>query len=238
MPFAYELDELFVGLGGGDGGTQDYDPETPRVGEELAHKRLHALEGVDRLLEQFKRKPLLEGALVVQLDEIQQLEDALWQLLTERWLDTSSGEQLDTIGRVVGLERDANDDQAFRLLLAVEILSLRSSGTGEQLLVMATQLFGAGGFELLDADDLGPSTHATALIRVLDRALPLPPAFYMRLFRRAAAAGVRVLLEYLAVDPATTFTFSSSAAVEVDPAHGFGSVTDPTIGGRFGGVTA
>jgi hypothetical protein len=207
---------------------------------ELSHEPAHATGAVDRLLEQYKQKPNLEGVLGATVNQLQGLEDALWGLLTERWLDSAAGEQLDLIGRIVNLPRDAWADTAYRLLLKVEILSLRSSGRPEELISLASLALGAEAFELLEAEDLDPdasSTHAAVLIRALE-ALELPAAFYARLFRRAAAAGIRLLFEYPGGTPEDGFAFSSSEALETDDATGFGSSSDMSVGGRFAGITA
>lgn len=225
MPFAYQLDELFVGLLPPTG----YEPKPSKVGN-LEYNPHHVRQGVDRLLEQYKRKERIEGMLSIPLHHIAKLEDAFWQILTERWIDTAIGDQLDLLGRVVNLPRDGADDETYRALIRVEILSLRSQGRPEQLITLCRLTLGDGQFTFDESTDV-----ATVLIRTTDGlALPLPPGFYMRLFKRAMAAGVRLFFEYQQQEG--TFRFAPAAEVVIDPTAGFGDVNDPATGGKLAGV--
>lgn len=58
-----------------------------------------------RLLSQFYDSKILKLLLNVYTSEIQELSDAIYQLLVGRTLNNAQGEQLDAIGRIVGLDR-------------------------------------------------------------------------------------------------------------------------------------
>lgn len=67
----------------------------------------------------------------------QLLEDAKWQLKTERWLATAIGVQLDEIGVILGLPRNINEsDEDYRERLYFQIFINTSSGTPEQVMAV------------------------------------------------------------------------------------------------------
>lgn len=94
----------------------------------------HALEAVERLLLQFHESTRLKHILTSFANQVQEAEDALWQLLTERVLDVAVGAQLDGIGRIVLLPRRGRTDDVYRVWLRARILVLRSNGRAESLI--------------------------------------------------------------------------------------------------------
>lgn len=63
----------------------------------------------------------------------QVLENAKWQLKTERWLSTAIGAQLDEIGEILGLPRELGEsDEDYRERLQFQIFINVSSGTPEE----------------------------------------------------------------------------------------------------------
>lgn len=62
-----------------------------------------------RLLSQFYDSKILKLLLNVYTSEIQELSDAIYQLLVGRTLNNAQGKQLDAIGRIVGQERTGYD---------------------------------------------------------------------------------------------------------------------------------
>ena len=74
----------------------------------------HCADGLELLLSQFQNKPRLAGVLCALLESVQEAEDAAWQLLTERDLDSAVGAQLDQLGRLVGEERQGRTDDQYR----------------------------------------------------------------------------------------------------------------------------
>lgn len=69
----------------------------------------HAAIGWGHWLAQFKDGSRLEAVVKALLQPWNGAEDALLELLTERWLDTAVGQQLDGIGDIVGLPRIISD---------------------------------------------------------------------------------------------------------------------------------
>ena len=191
----------------------------------------HCADGLELLLTQFQNKPRLAGVLCAFLESVQEVEDAAWQLLTERDLDSAVGAQLDQLGRLVGEERQGRTDDQYRPFVRARILINRSNGLGEELLTILRVVLGPG-VELRLREE-----YPAAFTVVVSELGALTPDTLIRLLKQAKAAGVRVLLEYSLVPPEEAFTFAPASSVELDAPHGFGSALDPTVGGALAGVT-
>jgi hypothetical protein len=130
---------------------------------------------------------------------IQDLENAIQQLLTERTVDRAIGVQLDVIGRLVKQRREGRLDDDYRRHLRARIKANRSSGIVEEWLAIA---------ELIVYDDdayyqIDQQGVAGAVLRVLDVAITEAVADDLISFLRdAAAAGDRPIVESSEDDPA------------------------------------
>lgn len=218
-------------------------------------------EAASLLLAQFGDKPRLVAVVRGLADGAQDLEDALWQLYSERWIPTASGVQLDGIGTVVDLPRRARGDEVYRAFLAARILVLRSNGTWRALVAVLEAL----AVEL--ASVLYLPDFPAAFVARLDDGLPDdvtgPDVF--ELLEDAKAGGVRLLVEYPAAGEtsASSFRFESgSVTVELGTdtgdtlatdtgailgasvpgagtlGAGYGNTNDPATGGYYGGAAA
>ena len=198
---------------------------------EIARVEDHCADGLALLLQQFKDKPRLAAVLCALLTPIQELEDAAWQLLTERDLDSAVGVQLDVLGRLVDEPRDGRADDQYRPFIRARILINRSNGLPEEVLTIVRVALGA-------SIEVHLREHFPAAFTVeVVGAIPLTPASLLRLLQQAKAGGVRVLLEYSLIPDDETFAFATGATPEIDPGRGFGSTLDATIGGGLAGVT-
>lgn len=93
----------------------------------------HVSQGLKRLLVQFQGQPNFEGQLTSFLNQVQEIEDMLYSLIVERYLDDAIGEQLDGIGRVVGELRLGKDDTDYRTALQGRIRSNRADSRVEDI---------------------------------------------------------------------------------------------------------
>jgi hypothetical protein len=105
----------------------------------LTHDPEHSARGVARLIDRYA-KPRNKALLASWLGELQQAEDALWQLLVERSLASAEGDQLDVLGAIVGQPREGRDDESYRLWISARTMVLRSSGTTTEMLAIARTL--------------------------------------------------------------------------------------------------
>lgn len=188
----------------------------------------HVTVGLSRLVSKLRGKPAMDALLSSWLVEVQAVEDALWQVLTETTLDASVGAQLDQLGAIVGCGRDALGDEPYRMLLRTQILANRSNGTGDELLAILAVLSGGDGATTL-------TEHAPAAM-VIGRSAPWPVVsveLVAAAIRRAKSAGVRVLVEDLPAGD--VFTLAPDEDLVVDAFLGL-SDAGGTSGGQLAGV--
>jgi len=95
------------------------------------------------LQQQFKDKEKFVAVINALADECEQIEQAIYEFLTEFSIDTAVGEQLDLLGRIVGLNRDGREDASYRTLLKIKIDINFSAGTPEALIKTAVALYEA-----------------------------------------------------------------------------------------------
>ncbi len=198
----------------------------PITGTALAWLGDYCGEGTSLLLAQFRR-PLIEALVCALSSGPQDVENATWQVLTERWLDDGLGVQLDRIGELLGLPRAGWDDDTYRALLRAQVLVLRSSGTWPDLF----------GVLAVVGVDLALVTHAehypAAILIVLGEPLAdLTGADLFGLLERARAAAIRLVLELPTVDVTEAFTWADADVDQADTLRGWADDTS-TLGGYW-----
>jgi len=180
-----------------------------------AHDIEHAARGVERLIDRYA-KPRTSALLASWLDEVQEVEDALWQLLVERSLATAEGDQLDVLGAIVGEPRQGRDDETYRLWIAARNAVNRSSGLTVEMLGIARKLIPpAYGLELAEY-------YPAALIMHIVGTLPVADGFQIaRMLRLAKAAGVLFGMTWTSAADEDTFTFAPADVVVPGSSMGF-----------------
>lgn len=164
----------------------------------------HGQRALDRLPEQFKEQPNLASYLAVFTDQVQDIEDAFWQLFVERSIDTAVGAQLDMLGVIVGQEREGRADEDYRRLIRARIKTNRSSGTINELATITRLVLNDSGYDLEFRND----GIATLVLRILNQSMTDATAeILMSFLGRAVAGGVRIILEYTAVAPSNLLQF-------------------------------
>lgn len=196
---------------------------------DIAQSTDHGDRAVAKFLEQFKGQPYLDAVARSYLNRVQELENAIWEVLLIRGIDLSEGVGLDAIGRVVGRYRLGLDDIDYRIALRGQIRINRSSGTAEDVIAVGVLSLPAG--FTFSFDEVG-----TAILRVhVDQTVGFNPLVLFDNLNRTRAGGVRLLLEYLpsAVTPDNAFTLSDSTSVTNNPALGLGDAANPlpAVGG-------
>jgi hypothetical protein len=92
----------------------------------------HTQEAEDLLLWQWRDSPNVKGLLKSFTENLQFVEDSLFQLLDERGLYTAIGEQLDVLGRIVGEDRYGRSDEPYRVALIGRVTANNSDGSTEE----------------------------------------------------------------------------------------------------------
>lgn len=178
----------------------------------------HVEQGLERLLVQYKNKPRLRAWLSAYLKQVQDLEDAIFEMRVKRFIDSAEGVQLDIIGRVVGEGRNSRDDALFRLFLRARIRINRSLGTNKDIFdVMG--IISSSPFTFLEYP---PATLAIELSEIPD----FDPVLLLGLVREAKAGGVGISFVVPTTDPDHEFLWMSVGDTS-DPAHGFGDSEAP-----------
>lgn len=213
-------------------------------GTSLAWVEDHGEDGVGLLIWQFRGKPRLEALLRGLLRGVQDAENGVWQVLTERWLDNAIGAQLDGIGRIVDFARAGWDDDTYRQLLRAQILVLRSRSRWQDLAAVLE----AVGVTTAAFSEPGIAAIRIVLASPLDGAINGDDVFTLlagstrtssskRNQRGAKAAGVRLVLEWPIAAVDESFTYGGEPTESASPL-GYGSSNDPADGGYYATVRA
>lgn len=88
----------------------------------------HAAEALARRLQDDLDKAVYAKMIAIFADRFQLLENVLWELNEQRWIDTARGAQLDNLGAIVGESRDGRDDVTYRLWVRARAKANRSHG--------------------------------------------------------------------------------------------------------------
>lgn len=188
----------------------------------------HISKALARLAQQYKGKPRMAAVLGIFVYQVQQIEDAGYDVMIYRRLANAEGEQLDLIGRIIGQDREAADDAEYRLRLAARIRANLSTGSAEDILTV---------FSILLPDNtihLSPLYPAAILLEIGEIDEDLLP-LYVQFLADTKAAGVGAQLVWLTDPEAAMFTFNDATAIVDDPDLGF-SDTVPSSGGNLAGV--
>lgn len=190
----------------------------------------HATQALARLAQQYKGKPLIEGLISLLCTQIQEIEDAIWQMASERLLDNAIGAQLDRLGGILGQTRGAYTDEEYRLILRAKVLINRSSGTAEELIAI---------FSTVEPDatitvtDWPPACFELLLSDAISAADAL---MYRRFLTMARAGGVRGILRWYEVATTQRLTLSTHTSFTTSTSRGLSSTAAPTVGGHLGGA--
>lgn len=167
----------------------------------LAAVTNHVERGLSRLIEQFKGKPRLEAWISSYLEEVQELSTAAWQVLVLRLIDDSTGEQLTVLGQLVGQPRTVEDDDRFRVLVRARIAVNQSRGRWDDVLRVATLLFGSSVTYSMRAH------YPKALVLTVEGPLAFIPSLEHSMLTEAVSSGERIDVHFHADDSDELFRF-------------------------------
>jgi hypothetical protein len=191
----------------------------------------HSADALLRLLAQFEDKPSIRALVSALVGPVQNLEDTLYQLLSERGINSAVGAQLDLLGRIVGVARGALSDASYHTRVEAQILINISSGAPDEVLAVFELLDPANTFELEENYPAEYIVHALA-----PATPPVTNADFVLINQMIHPAAVGTQFNYLVAPLAETFTMSTSAALEFSTTQGFGDDGNPATGGQFSGV--
>lgn len=99
----------------------------------LTEKTNHVTEALGNLIEQFKDKPIIAALLESWVEQLQDLETAIFTSEAAMRLDNAEGEQLDGLGAIVGEAREGRTDLFYRAAIAARISLNLSTATLEEI---------------------------------------------------------------------------------------------------------
>ena len=88
---------------------------------------------VSRLTGQFEGSPKLRAIVAAIVSQLTTLETVADSLMSDRWIDTAIGAQLDGCGYIVGEQRSGRDDDAYRKAIKFRVFVNVSKGTPDNL---------------------------------------------------------------------------------------------------------
>lgn len=193
----------------------------------------HVESGLGLLIEQYKNKPRIAALIASELNQIQDLEDAIWDVLISRLLDTATDAQLVTLGSIVGQDPiDGEDDDLFRLRIYTRIRANRSNGHPDD--VIAVCLLALEGVATdWTYDDIYPASFIVEVMEPISTQMAILVAEFMR---AAKAPGVGGSLHYSDEDEADTFAFATGDTWEDDAARGMSGDDIDGAGGSWIGT--
>jgi len=176
----------------------------------LARVDNHVEDGLRLPLAQFRGLPVFEALLSSLLKQVQEIEDALWDVLVRTQLPLAAGVQLDRLGRIVGQPRQGRGDESYRIWIAARVMVNRSSGLAEQVIAIVEKLVEGKDLELRE------EPPAAFTIDVQEPITELDGVEIAKILQRARAAGVRGLLEWFSEPIDEVFAFSDDGTEVFD----------------------
>lgn len=204
---------------------------------EITKDTQHNEEGLALFIDRYKGKPRMAALLTIFMNQVQDLEDALFELITERTVDAAIGVQLDILGAIVGQpDRAGLSDDDYRTIIKARIKVNRSDGHADQMIEILRLIASATDAETpiqIIFIDLPPAGFTLQIITDLGT---IDPAITFNLLDDARGAGIDFQFIYTTALEAETFEFASALTpVELDTDKGFGS-TVTAVGGKLSSV--
>lgn len=94
----------------------------------------YAALAVSRLTGQFENSPKIKALMAAIVGPLTTLEDNADSLISDRWIDTAIGKQLDGCGYIVGEARQGRTDDAYRTAIKFRVFVNISKGTPTDLI--------------------------------------------------------------------------------------------------------
>jgi len=184
----------------------------------------HCAQAVDRFIEQYEDKPLLEGLICCAVQNIQELEYVYSDLSIYRFIDSAVGLQLDGIGDIVVLPRTSLDDEIYRTDLKAKVGRNISSGEPEILIAYCKLLTGSDVVIYTEPRTATVMLYANRIINI--------PVNYAQLMNDVSPAGVRVESHINYTPGVTPFGFADEAGIpNVPSVLGFGELNYAPLDG-------
>lgn len=169
----------------------------------------------------YQNKPRLFGLTQAQMTQVQELSDAIWDVITLRLIDNATKGQLDVLGKLVGQSRIEADDDTYRRRIQTRIRANRSIGKVNDIIEVAQAFSPNSGYRYYDfyPASILLEQFALSMSGSLDADLA---AILKGFIEDAKPAGVDISLHFTEDLESETFEFSSTSDPEDDTDKGWG----------------
>jgi hypothetical protein len=158
-------------------------------------KKTDQNEDLKLMLGQYRKSTNLNGLVATNNKQSQDLEDALFELRDEYYIDTAEGVQLDVIGNIFKVERKGSNDTEYRQRITVTAASI-GSGEPEFIISALLALYGATYVNYFPGYPGEPASFTV----ITDAIVTIPELTFL------APAGVKPYLGgYLLLEDGTSF---------------------------------
>lgn len=193
----------------------------------VEEKTTHVAEIDDLQLEQFRDSTNMNDLIAVYVERVQELEENIFDVRSAFWLDDAVGIQLDIVGDIVGLTRQALTDDLYRNAIRMQIIANGSDGTVDDLLSLFTQYS--------DAPVTWREYYQAAIVFTsLTAASDVDRVMYF--LDQAKSAGVKLQIVFDETGAFAPFRFSSTSSTAASTTTGFAASGAATAGGHLLGV--
>jgi hypothetical protein len=157
----------------------------------------HVSQGLELLLQQFVGKTNLAGLLTIFLNQVQHVEDAVWDVLDRIPYQNADGLTLDNIGALAGESRFGRSDNDYREAIVLRMALNIASGTFNDMINLLT-LFGG--------TRISVEEYGVASVQVFTDAFGsyVEP---LKQIRKIVGAGVQVNVTWLDITAGNPFRF-------------------------------
>jgi hypothetical protein len=178
----------------------------------------HIVRGLSRLPSQFQDKTRVLQFFSVFLEELQEIEECLEDIITQKDLNFAVGAQLDILGNIIGAARDGQTDEDYRQSIILQRAINSSKGTEELVTEFWKKYSGTSYTSIYENFPAGISLFTDAGVPSLDSILKI---------KQVLAATVSL---------SVTFSTGTPFAFEGVDGAGFGDL-ETSVGGAFVGTT-
>lgn len=209
----------YFSFSGGESGLGFGDLDNPLVGgifASLAPDVDHVTRGLSRLPEQFKDSENFKHLIQIFLEEIQEIEETIYDILRFSSLDQAVGIHLDRIGEILGKRREGMSDEEYSRYLRVQVSLNTSQGTIPTLINLWKYL--------LNTDNVNYKEEFPAGVQLFSPN-SVPTREMIELASQVVPVTVR--LSFIAGVTGTPFCFAGNTGL------GFSSIEAPSVGGQF-----
>jgi len=168
----------------------------------------HVQDALDTRIEFFKNKVRFGDLLTSFVGEVQEVEDALFQILDDTNLDTAQNQQLDDLGSIVGEARFGREDTLYRGAIATRIMLNKSGGTIEDIIGL---IRGVAGDVQVNLREYSPAAFIAEIVDPIDPLL-IDPNQIGIIVKSGKAGGVRGLTAFHVAGP---FQFDSGLGYDL-----------------------